>query len=441
MRRELYPHVLALATQLVIERAFGTPYLTTAVWLRDFWSWPDEQRAAWREQRLREVVADAARDVPYYREHASGWGGRLDELPVVSKAVIRPDMDRFRPAGWREIPHVEKRTGGTTGDPWQYQLDKRAWTHQYAAALHFYERTGFRYGERMVLLGAPQSLGLDDRGLKTRLRRAVERHDTRFAGYAIDRAASAERARGAAAARAGLWYGFAGTIAAMADAVLDERLSVRPPRAIVTTAEPLLPEWRLRIARAFGVEPFDQYGCNDGGVLSQTCAHGRFHLAENVSIVEVLDGERPAAPGVEGDVAITNLHARVLPFLRYKTGDRGVLGEGRCPCGTPGATLERVGGRSVERLELPDGTWLSGLSFGQVFMGTPSVRRWQVVQESAERLTVRLDVDPGFGQEEAEHIRRGFRARVGDAVRVDLVPGAEMERTGGGKHRLVVRAE
>ena len=437
MRRDLYPHLLGLLTPLVIERAFGAPYLSTANWLRDFAAWPAARRADWQQGRLAEVLADAARDVPFYRELGAT---RLDDLPVISKADIRPQMDLFRPAGWQDIPHVAKRTGGTTGDPWQYPLDKRAWTHQYAAALHFYELTGYRYGEVMVLLGAPQSLGLDDRGLKTRLRRRIERHETRFAGYEIDRAASAARVKGAGALGAGLWYGFAGTIAAMADAVLEEGLEAMPPRAIVTTAEPLLPDWRERIQAAFGIAPFDQYGCNDGGILTQTCAYGRFHIAENVSIVEVLDGTRHVAPGEEGEVAVTNLHARVLPFLRYKTGDRAVLGDRECPCGATGPTLQAVAGRQVDRLELAGGVHLTGLSFGQVFMATPHVRRWQVVQERADRLTVRLDVESGFSAQEAEHIRRGFRERVGGQVAVELATDAPIERSGGGKHKLVVRA-
>lgn len=437
----LYPHLLAMLTQLAIEPAVGTPYLSTASWLRDFYAWPDAQRRAWQQERLESVVAAAARDVPFYREHVgSAAAAGLSDLPVVSKATIRPEAERFLARGWEHMPHISKRTGGTTGDPWQYPLDKAAWTHIYAAALHFYERTGYRYGERVVLLGAPASLGLDERGLKTRLRRRIERHETRLAGFAIDPDASARRVADDRAAGAALWYGFAGTIAAMADVTLERGMTVRPPRAIVTTAEPLQPAWRERITSAFGRVPFDQYGCQDGGVLTQTCGRGRFHVAENLSIVEVLEGDSPAPPGVEGEVAVTNLHARVLPFLRYKTGDRASLGDGPCPCGTPGATLEGVAGRQVDRLELAGGIRITGLSFGSVFMGTPNVRRWQVVQEDAGRLTVRLDVDPGFGPEEAAHVERGFRERVGDRVRVDLTTTAPLERTEGGKYKLVVRS-
>jgi phenylacetate-CoA ligase len=441
----VYPSALAALTPVVLEPAFRAPYLTTAHWLRDFYAWPDDRRCEWQWRRLEAVVAQARRHVPFYRELLGprrNWRGTsLADLPPVDKIRIAAKQEAFLADDLDRRPTVAKRTGGTTGDPWRYPLDRRAWTHMYAAGLHLFERTGYRYGERVVLLGAPASLGIAERDLRARLRRRIERHDTSLAGFAVDADTSARRVLAAVKAPAALWYGFAGTIAAMADAVLERGLSVRAPRAIVTTAEPLQPEWRRRIEQAFGIAPFDQYGCNDGGVLAQTCHRGRFHVAENLSIVEVLDGDRACAPGREGDVVVTNLHAVALPFLRYRTGDRAVLGEGRCPCGTPGQTFERVGGREVDRLSLAGGVELSGLSFGSVFMHTHSVRRWQVVQRDARHIVVRLDLARPLPASERSHVLAAMRARCGEAVEVELDLGAEIERTPGGKQRLVVRVQ
>lgn len=438
----VYPALLGVLARRVLEPVFGAPYLSTARWLQTYFAWPDERRAAWRQERFEEVVGHARRAVPFYRELLGAERDlsqiALTDLPPTDKARMRSAPDAFLSEGWQEIPHIEKRTGGSTGDPWAYPLDKRAWTHQYAAALHFYGRLGHRYGDKVLLLGAPPSLGVEDAGLKSRVRRTLERTDASLTGWDVDPDVSARRARGALRAGASLWYGHAGTIAAMADAALELGLAPRPPRAIVTTAEPLQPAWARRIESAFGTAPYDQYGCNDGGVLAQTCRHGRFHLAENVSIVEVLDADRPCPPGVEGDVAVTNLHARTLPFLRYRTGDRAVLAAGACPCGVAGATLAGVAGRIVDRLRMPDGSTLSGLAFGHIFMDTPNVRRWQVVQARPERLSVRLDVDDGYGEAEAQLIEREVRSLAGIGVEVVLEPGVAMERTAGGKHKLVV---
>jgi phenylacetate-CoA ligase len=225
----------------------------------------------------------------------------------------------------------------------------------------------------------------------------------------------------------------------MADAVAERSLSVRPPRAIVTTSEMLLPTWRRRIEDVFQVPLFDEYGCNDGGVLSLSCAAGRYHLAENVSIVEVMDGGSVCPPGMEGDVVVTNLHSRVMPFLRYRVGDRAVRGEGPCPCGAPGATLERLVGRQADQLRLPGGRVLSSQALWSIFKSTPHVRSWQVVQPERDHVIVRLDVEPGFDAEEEERILRSYQEHCGAGVQVETKTDEAIERTTTAKHKLVVR--
>jgi phenylacetate-coenzyme A ligase PaaK-like adenylate-forming protein len=431
---DLYPHVLSVATRRVVEPVVGAPYLSIVRWLRDFEGWPDEQRQAWQERRLETVLRGAAANVPFYR----GRRPRLQDLPVVDKAMIRADIDAFRADGWRRMRYVAKATAGTTGDPWQYELDIRAWANMYGAQLRAWERVGYRYGNRVVVLGTPPSLVPGGRSAKARLRAALERRTYAAAGIAIDLAASSERVRRAYDAGGKLWYGYAGMVAAMAEAVPEASITAPGPAAIVTTSEPLLPGWRRSIERAFGVPVVDEYGCNDGGVLAVSCPLGRFHVAENVSVIEILEGDEPCPPGVEGDIVVTNLHAQVLPFLRYRVGDRAVLGEGPCPCGLSGLTLSRLTGRIGDRIKLPDGRELQFSTFGPIFWKTPSVRRWQIVQNVRDRVKVRLDVDPSFSPAEEDEVRRGMTARVGECVAIDVVTTEPIERTGAGKQKVLI---
>lgn len=440
----LRPRVVSAVTRGVVEPVLRTPYLSTARWLPEFFAWPEQKRRAWQRDRLQDVLRHARDEVPYYRDVLAGRdvdGVDLTELPVIDKAMMRPCMDNFLSRGWRDIPHIAKKTGGSTGDPFQYPLDKRAWVHVYGANLYFWESAGYRYGERLVMVSSPPSLQSASEGLKTRLRSVLEGRVISAAGCHIDPETSLERALAAGRARGALWYGYASHIAAMADAVLEAGVRVPAPKVIVTTAELLFPTWRERIEQAFEAPLRDQYGCNDGGIMSQECSHGRLHLAENVSIVEVLDdaGHR-CPPGDEGDVVVTNLHARTLPFLRYRIGDRAVLGAGTCPCGTEGTFLERVVGRHGNSLQLPNGRHVSMHPLGKCFFDARHVRRYQFVQPEPGRIQVRLEVEPGFDADERSMILGEVRRVVGSVVDVDLTTDEPMELTRGGKHRVVVRA-
>lgn len=442
-RSSLRPRVVDMLTRGMVEPVLRAPYLSTARWLPEFFEWRPQERQRWQRERLQAVLRHSQKYVPYYRHLLGNRAVEsvdLAELPVVDKAMMRERMDDFLSEGWHKIPHVAKRTGGTSGDPFQFPLDLRAWTHVYAASLHFYERTGYRYGERFVILGSPPSLHPETVNLKLRLRFALEGRVVSTAGWDISPETSLERAITAGQARGALWYGYASTVAAMADAVLKAGVHVAPPKAIVTTAELLFPTWRKRIEHAFGAPLRDQYGCNDGGIMSQECSHGRLHLAENVSIVEILDESgRPCPPGEEGDVVVTNLHARTLPFLRYRLGDRAVLGEGTCSCGTGGTFLGRVAGRQGDTLHLPDGRHPTMPALIHSFWNAHHVRRFQFVQQEAGRVQVRLDVDPGFDGNERSMVVREIRRQVGDSVELDVTTDEPLVRTRGGKHRIVVR--
>jgi phenylacetate-CoA ligase len=437
-----YPDLLALGTRWVIEPLLGTPYLSIQRWLSEFDSWPAARREEWRHQRLARVVRHAAGHVPYYRSLLGGVDPgdvRLEELPVVGKADLRDDPEQFRSEGWQDMPTVHKITGGTGGgNPWQYPLDLTAWSHVYGALLHFWAQLGCRYGERVVLLGTPPSLGFAKPSRLKRARHRVERHIVSVAGLEIDRESSRRRALGAGRADAAVWFGYPSIVAAMADAVLAEGLQVAPPRAIVTTSETLQPQWERAIEAAFGIPPTDLYGCNDGGILAQRCPRGWYHLAENLSLVEILEGGKPCPPGTEGDVVVTNLHARAMPFLRYRVGDRAVMGEGTCPCGRPGRTLETLVGRAWDTFELPNGRRLSPMTFNWAFADTTSVRRWQVVQDGSD-VTIRLKVDDRLDPDDERKIRAAVERYCGGGVRVKITTDEPLLRSQGGKYLTMVR--
>ena len=60
------------------------------------------------------------------------------------------------------------------------------------------------------------------------------------------------------------------------------------------------------------------------------------------------------------------------------------------------------------------------------------------MQERLDRVTVRLDADPGFTEQEAGVIRDGIRRRSRGLLGVDIRLREPIERTGAGKQRVVI---
>jgi len=82
---------------------------------------------------------------------------------------------------------------------------------------------------------------------------------------------------------------------------------------------------------------------------------GRLHVCDDAAIVEILRNGEPVKEGEQGEVVVTGLFSKTMPFIRYRTGDLATRGPDSCPCGQPFSTLDAVLGRTADYLHLPDG--------------------------------------------------------------------------------------
>ncbi len=432
----VYHRALALATRAVVEPVLGARYLSRAAEIDRWWHLSDADREAWRAVALESILR-------YGIDHVPAYGHRnpvLADFPITDKQDIIAQPERYLSTERASIPVVEKHTGGSTGDPWNYPLDRRAWAESYAAQILAFARHDIAYGDRRLLLGFPASLGLQGMGPGKRLRLLAERTDVSLSGFEVDPETSLRRAELAVTMKARLWYGYASTIAAMASAVLNAGQRLPGPNLIVTMAEPLMPSWHDDIAAAFGTKVVEEYGCNDGGIMAHRCDAGNLHLADHQSLVEVVDEQgRACPPGVDGAIVITNFHARHMPFIRYRVGDIGTFGPNPCPCRQPGRTLARVSGRSGDFVRLPDGTELTPPTFYNPFNQATGVRRWQIVQPDPTRLVVRIETRDGWDDDDRSLIVNWIEEQTRHQLIVELRETEPFDLTRGGKHRIIIR--
>lgn len=90
------------------------------------------------------------------------------------------------------------------------------------------------------------------------------------------------------------------------------------------------------------------YASVDGGVIGFQCRYcrgGAHHLLDRYQHLEIVDedSDEPLPPGEEGEIVVTTLARRLMPVIRYRTGDRGRLTGERCPCGRSGQLFELLG--------------------------------------------------------------------------------------------------
>ena len=240
--------------------------------------------------------------------------------------------------------------------------------------------------------------------------------------------------------------GYAQAIADLARLVNAEGLRTWDTIPVIAGAERLWPHDRDDLARAFGSAIFETYGCREFMLMGAECeAHDGFHESVENLIVEILvrepDGTlRPARPGEQGEVAVTDLHNLACPFIRYLTGDRARAHEPRpCSCGR---TLPRFGpveGRVTDTMRDGEGNPVEGILFNILFLAIAQhTRQFQAVQRADRRVLLKIVPQGGGIPIQAETIIRDF---VGKHLRgvpfdIELVP--EIPLTRAGKLRRVV---
>jgi phenylacetate-CoA ligase len=407
--------------------------------------WPPERLERHRVDRLRAFLCEVAATVPYYdrlfrdaRFDPSGLRTPADlaAVPLLTKALIRSHTEALKA---RDATGLQRfNTGGSSGEPLIFYLTRERVSHDVAAKWRATRWWDVDIGDREVVVwGSPVELGAQDwvRSVRDRLLRTTLLPAFEMSEANLDAFVAAIRAR-----RPAMLFGYPSALAHIARHAegRGQRLDDAGVRVAFVTAERLYPDQREQIARAFGCRVANSYGGRDAGLIACECPTGGMHISAEDIIVEIVDGEgHPQPAGVAGEIVVTHLATRSFPFIRYRTGDVGVLDDRLCACGRGLPMLREIQGRTTDFVVARDGTVMHGLALVYVVRDLPGVAKFKIVQESVDRTTVRLVAGPEFDPAVVERIKTGMARRLGAGVAIDVEVVDDIPPEASGKYRYV----
>jgi putative adenylate-forming enzyme len=374
-----------------------------------------------RESSLHRFLARKAPRVPFY---AAQGGQRLEDLPVLDKAVVQANFERFNTAGVtlaearaaldagedRVRGLVVGQSTGTSGNRGVFvisEVERFTWLgvilaktlpdiltrrHKVALALPTFSRLYASAGDtgRLQLRFFDLALGLD-----------AWRAD--LVAYAPDTIVAPPKILRA----------------------LAETTDIRPAH-VFSGAEVLDPIDRSIIEARFGERVREIYMATEG-LFGVSCREGVLHLAEDVVAFEW--ETVPGSPDLKSPL-ITDFTRSTQIMARYRMNDLLRLSDAPCPCGSPLQRVAAIEGRQDDVFELKGSTTLP-------VPVTPDVLRnaivdadrrildFRVTQTAADRIELSLAADlPADGAEAALAALRRALARIGAAdVAIDLRRG------------------
>ncbi len=408
--------------------------------------WPADRLEDDRVQRLRAFLTDIGRHVPYFRTLFQDHGfdpaqvrsvDALRALPVHGKAEMRAQAGALMADD--HGPMTRYNTGGSSGEPLIFHMGKARKSHDVAAKWRATRWWGVDIGDtELVVWGSPIELGAQDRvkQLRDRILRSHLLPAFEMSPANLDRFVREIRQR-----RPAMLFGYPSSLSLIAAHAEQRGVSMRDlgVRVAFVTSERLYDHQRSTIERVFGCPVANGYGARDAGFIAHQCPAGQLHISAEDIIVETLRPDNtPCAHGEAGEIVVTHLATRDFPFLRYRTGDVGVLGGSGCACGRTLPVLAEVQGRSTDFVVARDGTVLHGLALIYTVRDLPGVERFRIEQVSLDKTVVQVVAGSAFDAAAERRIQTDFRARLGAEVdiRVERVPAIPAEASG--KYRYVV---
>ena len=293
-----------------------------------------DERMTMAKNSLVETLLFAGHKVPYYRdlfkqlnfdpEMVCRDPRYLEKLPYLDKKIILEQGDRLLSQPLSEVRHHLRKTGGSTGQSAFIYYDQAGLDCSSAVVLYARERIGKqKYKSELHFACKFADHGPSSWPTREDLKcLAMNRSNIFF--DRIDDAGLELMWRVLRRRRPYLIHGHPSTIYALACYIERQYGSAKAFEIFESSGELLQPYMREKISQALCCRVIDRYGLAELGVMAYEMDGPQHGL-------QVLESEgwpesRPTSDD-ENELVFTGFRNRLMPLIRYATGDRGQVVE------------------------------------------------------------------------------------------------------------------
>ena len=395
--------------------------------MSQWWSYVKLLR--FQNQRLRKIVNHAYKHIPGY--HAKFVQANvkpadiqtvddLYKLPITTREEIQDNHSFVN----QNLVTGTLYTGGSTGTTLRYFESRESGIVRWQTHLRGWRWAGYKYGsKRLAVISSAQGIveaanarnlvgDLREKNIQINVARLLEFKPQHLRGYVS-------------------------SIYIMAKYCLDHEIQIDFIESANVISENLYDFQREIIEKAFCCKVFEEYCCNDGGASAWECgAHNGLHYVMERAIIEEVGGE----------MIVTDLWNKAMPFIRYRNGDAVKFLDKKCRCGRA-LPLISVQGRTNDILLTPNGPISPGFLIhhgsGQVGIDKrkgdfrSGIRCVQYIQDSGYRLKVNLVKNKWCSSKEIEEFLTTLD-EIAPGMHIDLQVVDELMTTEKGKRQFIV---
>ncbi len=392
-----------------------------------------------QEMQLRKLVHFAYQNVPYYTKLFDKLKLKpsdintikdLENLPVLTKEIIKKNWEDFIPINLNKYGYINNSTGGSTGNPLKYRMSLEDYERGIALLYRGWGYAGYKLGNKVAVIAGSSLIPITSSKIKREFKIFLlnTRH---YSSFDMSEKKLFDYLKDINNWKPDFIRGYASSLYLFAKFIKDNNLTFNfKPKGIFSTAEKLFDKQRKLIEQVVNAKVFDNYGLNEGGVSAYECEkHNGFHIDMERSILEVVDNKGQQVVDKEGKILATSLYNYALPFIRYDTGDLGVISDLECTCGRKMPLLENF---------LKLNNVIIGSPVLTVLMGKLDIEQYQIIQTNASSITCKIVKGDTYDEKkDEEFIKESFYRHVGK-INIEFSYVNVISAVGGSKFKFII---
>lgn len=393
--------------------------------------WPLKRLEEFQNNKLKEIITYTYKSIPGYRKKFQKYGikpSHINSLKDLSKIPIttREELQQNPEFVNEQLISGTLYTGGSTGVPLKYYESKESGKIRWQSHLRGWSWNGYTPGKRIAVISSAQGFvgsnntlnligDLTTENLKRNIEKIINFKPEFLRGYV-------------------------GSLYILARYCLDNDIVISGIKSIDPISENLYSYQRHVIEKAFNAPVFEEYVCNDGGACAWECEkHNGLHYFMERAIIEVVNGE----------MVVTDLWNKAMPFIRYKNGDLVKFLNKKCSCGR-NLPLITVKGRANDLLITNKGvispSFLVHHGIGLVGADKmksnfkSGIRALQYIQKPGYQLQVNIVKNPWCTKRDIKYFLKKLRSIAGN-LKIELTFVNDIPKTKKGKRQFIINED
>ncbi len=349
------------------------------------------------DSRLQAILSHSIITTGYYRGLDVTAG--IDQFPVVDKNIIRNNEESFYSTQFEARDRLPVITSGSTGTPFKtYQNREKKWRNT-ADTIYFAKLAGYELGNKLYYFKIWSQLNsksaltqfaqnihpIDVLNLKANINDIINelnsnRSPVSFLGYSSAFEEMCKKLDG--------------------KNTLSKNLRIN---SIITMSEGLNPYTKSSGEKYFNCPVLSRYSNIENGILAQQTLAEQHEFTINKAsyFIEIFDMEKDelVPDGSLGRVIVTDYFNKVMPMIRYDTGDLGIRGT-RVIKGVEQKVLTRVEGRKLDVVYNTEGEVISSYLVYKNMWDYMEIEQYQFVQKGPKDYVLKVTIKEKFNREQ-----------------------------------------